>query len=114
VIRDGTPLIRQERRPLLLPGCRPSRGGTAPADLNGLTGNTTSGRFDVIPESILENSSPEDFTFLGPELEHGPHLLKSGRFKVMGKRAQLLKTELVKSFGEIPARKTSSTRTTSS
>ncbi|WOO77660.1 Endopolyphosphatase [Vanrija pseudolonga] len=76
--------------------------GPPPADLNGLTGNTTSGRFDVIPESILENSSPEDFTFLGPELQHGPHLLKSGRFKVMGKRTQLLKTELVKSFGEIP------------
>ena len=48
---------------------------------------------------MIDQLTAEDFTFFGPELPEGrPHLLHSGRFKVLGAKGDLLKKSLLDQF----------------
>lgn len=59
-----------------------------------------------IPDAMLNGSSVEDFTFIGPELRHGGHNLNSGRLKVLGrgssKKAESMKKDLQDSWDLLP------------
>jgi endopolyphosphatase len=42
-------------------------------------------------------------SFLGPDLQHGPHLMASGRYRIRGRSSTNgLQAELKKDFGEMP------------
>lgn len=66
--------------------------------------------FNIVNDAVIAEHTVEDFTFFGPEMPAGrPHLLQSGRFKVLGKtpdeevmvfgaKGDLLKKSLMDSF----------------
>lgn len=57
--------------------------------------------FDVPNDQQLVGKTVDDFTFLGPQLRHGEHLLDSGRVKVLGKKGDMIKDLLKNSFASL-------------
>lgn len=56
---------------------------------------------DIPNDRQIIGKTADDFTFLGPELRHGEHLLESGRMKIMGKKGDMIQKLLRNSFDSL-------------